>query len=160
MDDFERTSNSAADTGTAAHLAVKLWHEKHGEDAALQQMQDRISEFPQADIKEATKFATAYFRDPRNSPEVCVGVEVQVTYSLPPHPLDKTGKRVYISGTADQIRLTNAGYEIWDYKTGDKETGWVMLHEFAPQLAGYAHVPWSRPCWWYHPCSRISLSGE
>ena len=136
----ERTSGPAADTGTAAHFAISSYHKGMIPDAAIAAMRSSVSAFPLADLDEAEEFARRYFRDPRNSqeavdPEKC---EVQIAFRLPPHPTDPTGKEIFFQGTSDQVRTASNGIaEVWDYKTG-KDEGSVLVAEHLFQLAGYS----------------------
>lgn len=134
----QRSSNAAADTGTAAHLGIAEYHRGKDTEAALATMRDRLGEFPLADAEQAEKYLRAYTRDPRNTRDAVTDVEVPVAFTLPPHPADPTGAQIYLTGTLDQVRPCGSSVlEVWDYKTG-QDDGWTMLHEFAVQLSGYS----------------------
>lgn len=135
----ERSSSPAADTGSMAHFAISLYHTGKGADDAVKEMKAAKSlHFPLADEDEAEKFFRSYARDPRNAPEAVENAELQIRFSLPPHPLDPTGEPIWFQGTTDQVRrASEETVEVWDYKTG-KDEGVVLLHEHLLQLAGYS----------------------
>lgn len=136
LDVIERTSGKAADTGSAAHFAIAAYHKGAGVDDSLKAMIEATPEFPLADFKEATKFVHHYTKDPRNRQDICVEAEFRVEFQIPCHPTDPTGEPIHLTGTCDQVRYADSGYEVWDYKTGG-DTGFEMLSHFVPQLAGY-----------------------
>lgn len=138
LEDIGSESGPAADTGTAAHLGVKLWHEGEDFERIREVVRSSTGEFPKADLDEAEKFIRNYTKDPRNYPDSCVAVEMKLDFTLPPHPYDPTGKPIYCSGTADQVRKSNVGFQVWDYKTGVAQ-GSDMLNWFMPQLAAYTY---------------------
>jgi RecB family exonuclease len=127
-------SGPAADTGTAVHFAVALWHREAQQDTrvALEVMRRSHDRFPLADLDEAAVHVTDYAGDPRNKAADIVFVEQKVTVTLPAPEGD-----VIICGTLDQVRRDKHGrWTVWDLKTG-KPDGWDMLHEHALQLAAY-----------------------
>lgn len=136
----DRTSGPAADTGTAAHYAIAEYHKGKTPDAAIASMRSSVSLFPLADLDESQSFVERYFRDPRNTQEAVEpnNCEVPISFRLPPHPNDPTGKEIFFQGTSDQVRYASNGIaEVWDYKTG-KDEGSVLVAEHLFQLAGYS----------------------
>ncbi len=130
-------SGKAADTGSAAHKAVKLWHD-NGQDysAALKGMGEAIAEYPLADLHEAELHFRPYTKDPRNVKADIVSTETKVKFQISPAWNDPTGEPIWVKGTLDQIRRENGRKYVWDLKTGNPE-GWDMLNDHALQLAGY-----------------------
>lgn len=137
MDDHPRSSSPAADTGSAAHHVVNLYHKGVRVDDAIADMRSSVSLFPLADLDEAEELFRLYTRDPRNTPEACIQTETQIEFTLDPHPCDETEEQIYFKGTTDQIRGTKDSLEVWDYKTGKGE-GLEILNEHMLQLAGYS----------------------
>lgn len=138
LEGYDNESGPAADTGTAAHLGIKLWHEGKALAALQEEVRSRAGEFPRADLDEAEKFIRYYTEDPRNYPEAAYALEMTLDFTLPPHPYDPTKKRIYCTGHLDQVRKDNQGYAVWDYKTG-RDPGDQMLNWHMPQLAAYAY---------------------
>lgn len=135
----ERRSSPAADTGTASHHAISLYHKGLTPDAAIADMRTVASEkFPKADLDEAEKFVRNYTTDPRNPQGPETITEQFLNFTIPPHHQDPTGKAIHVQGTTDQIReAANGMLEVWDYKTG-KDDGVTILHDHMLQLAGYS----------------------
>lgn len=138
QDESGENRSPASDTGTAAHYGINILHTMGvNADEAVREMKTAKSLlFPNANEEEAETFVRAYARDPRNANTCIQDCEKTIFFEIDPHPLDKTKQPIFIQGTIDQIRKTDAGYEVWDYKTG-KDEGIVILYEHFLQLAGY-----------------------
>lgn len=135
LDLVDRRDSATADTGSAVHAAIEAWHNRRkGVEDALEQMRKRLSDFPQADLRDAELSVRPYCLDPRNAPEAVQACEVKVDLLLPAHESDPTGETIRVIGTADQIRETG----LWDVKHSEKLRGFELLHEYAHQLAVYA----------------------
>lgn len=129
-------SGQAADTGSAVHRGVEVWHRTGEVEQAFVAMRDSLKDFPLADLDEARLHFEPYVEDPRNQVTL-VANELPVTFALAPHASDLTGQPIYVKGTLDQLRRGPDGrVYLWDLKTGRKE-GWDMIHEYALQLAAY-----------------------
>ena len=129
LEALPRSSNSAADTGTAMHLAASHWH-KHGkeEEAALAAMRQARDQFPMADLSEAERIFRAYAQDQTNQDAQIVACEALLQGEI---------GGVVFEGTVDQIRETSEGWEIWDIKTS-KFPGHRIRDEHTYQLCAYA----------------------
>jgi hypothetical protein len=138
LEGLESPSGPAADTGSAAHLGVKLWHDGKPLHEIREAVRRSTDLFPKADLDEAEKFVLNYSKDERNAPETVIASEMRLEFSLPPHPYDKTKLPIYCAGTCDQVRKDSSGYSVWDYKTGNPG-GLEMLNWFMPQLAAYTY---------------------
>lgn len=137
------TAGPSAHTGSLTHEGVAAFHKERGtlktrKDAAWQAIADTAKKFPLAEANEVRLFLTPYMDDPRNIEAKLLAVEMQVEFTLEPHPIDSTGELIYVQGTLDQIREVNGVPRIYDLKTG-KKTGWEMLHDYAIQIAAYTH---------------------
>lgn len=130
----------AAQTGSLVHAAVAEFHKEPDAakrvERALEALAASAPDFPRADPSEARLFLRHYVADPRNLYAECVAVELPVEVRLAPHPLDPTGRDIWIKGTLDQIRRENGVPRVWDVKTG-APSGSVMLGDHAIQLAAY-----------------------
>ena len=132
-------SSASADTGTAVHYGIELFHQRKEVQEATRMMENALPEsFPKADLEEAVKQFQAYAEDPRNQVEV-PWLEVKIKFILPPHRTDPTGLPIHITGKLDQIRRENGELYLWDVKTGAYESGGQMLNSYAVQLAAYAY---------------------
>jgi RecB family exonuclease len=133
----ERSSGPAADTGTAVHFAVRLWHREANKDArvAAEVMRRSLDRFPLADLDAASVMFSDYTNDRRNREAEVVLCEEQITFTLEAE--EGETEEIVIVGTLDQVRRDKHGrLTVWDLKTG-KPDGWDMLHEHALQLAAY-----------------------
>ncbi len=143
----ERDSGPAADTGTAVGLLVQLYHLGHSEEEAklITESSKEVGfeggyPFPQADMGEAVRAFTLYCEDPRNPRDIVItdSLELSVTTSLPPHPMDPTRSPVWVTGHIDQIRIADDGsLEVWDLKHSRKREDELLRH-YAPQQVLYA----------------------
>lgn len=131
-------SGKAADTGSAVHKAIEVWH-TNGQDArdALKSMEAAIADYPLADLHDAALHFRPYIADPRNIEAEIVVVEKKITFALSPAETDETGKMIYVTGTLDQIRREHGRCYLYDVKTGQKYDGWTMMHTHALQIAAY-----------------------
>lgn len=129
-------SGKAADTGSAVHRAVEVWHKEKDVAGALAAVRAHLSDFPQADLDEVRLHFTPYANDPRNAECDLVHNELPVKFRLPPHESDPTGSPIFVRGTLDQIRRERGQLFLWDVKTSQKD-GWTLAHEHALQLAAY-----------------------
>jgi hypothetical protein len=132
-------SGPAADTGNLAHSAIDHWHKNGQKDGeAIDYMRSRLKTFPKGKIDEAEKYVTPYFADPRNQEAEVVYCEYPVHFTIREAEGDPFGP-IYVRGTLDQIRRNKeeGWLELWDVKTGDKYSGWEMLHVYAAQQAAY-----------------------
>lgn len=139
MDDYG--SSTAAETGTACHRAIELWHTGRSLREALVQTSMESTEEPRPfagyDEDTTARLVTAYTDDPRNHPrEHVVAQELTVRLVLEPHPWDKTQAPIHISGRIDQIRGTGGLRRLWDIKTSTR-TGEQILNSAAMQQAAY-----------------------
>src|SRR5262245_51366055 len=99
-------SGAAADTGSALHRGVAVWHKTDKDTAAaIRALKESVAEYPLADLDDAAEHFQAYTEDPRNQTAKVVAVEEKVELTLSPAPHDPTGREIYIQGTLDQIRL-------------------------------------------------------
>ena len=128
----DRESSEAADTGSAAHMAVATWHRQGRDDDAAVAAMKQSDQFPKADLADAERFFRAYAADPRNREAEVVAVEREVRLEV------KAGKKapIVMQGTLDQLRLVDGVPYLWDVKTGSRG-GYEQLHDYAAQLAGY-----------------------
>lgn len=129
-------SGKAADTGSAVHRAIEVWHKEKDVAGALAAVRAHLSDFPLADLDEVRLHFTPYTQDPRNINCDLVHNELPVRFQLPPHDSDPTGSPIFVHGTLDQIRRERGQLFLWDVKTSLKD-GWVLAHEFSLQLAAY-----------------------
>lgn len=154
---------AAAQNGSLTHEGVAAFHIAHGtteerKKAAWDAIASAQAKFPLSELNEVRLFITPYMNDPRNihakfyqypltenEKELwktngrtdTYSIERQVDFTLPPHPLDSTGKLIYVQGTYDQVR--NEGEPVKnDLKTG-KKTGWEMIHDYAVQMSAYVY---------------------
>lgn len=148
-DDEEGQGGEAAQTGSMVHEGVAAFHRCKGKllerkAEAWEAMKLAASKFPLAQPEEARLFLTPYMDDPRNinatiarNKDGVEALELEVAFTLPPHPFDKTKKPIYVTGHIDQIRQEGSSKQsVDDLKTG-KKTGWEMIHDHAIQLAAY-----------------------
>jgi hypothetical protein len=131
-----------AQTGSLVHAAVAAYHnepeDRNKIEAAMAALSANAALFPLADRDDARIFTQHYAADPRNRHAVVVAVEREVSFTLPPHPLDPTGELIWFRGTLDQIRVENGRKKVWDLKTGRPE-GIAMQGDHALQVAAYTH---------------------
>ncbi len=130
-------SGRAADTGSAAHLAIATWHQNGGKLAdALDAMRAASAAFPLFDPKDAEMFVRPYTLDPRNRDAEIEAIEQKVTLRLEPKYIE--GSEIVVTGTLDQIRVNQqtGDREVWDIKSGDR-SGQYFQNHYALQLAGY-----------------------
>ena len=143
MLDFDTEDNGgpAAQTGSMVHAGIEAFHIEKDDAkrvaAAACIAASAAAEFPLADPNEAKLYITPYMLDPRNAAAEVVAIEMKVKLILQPHAKDPTGQPIVINGKLDQIRRENGTLSVWDYKTGDKLTGWQMLHSYSYQQAAY-----------------------
>src|SRR5688572_30748388 len=72
----EDTSGPAADTGSALHHAIALWHKQGTEvKEAIRQMREALPTFPLADLDDAERQFLHYCLDPRNRTAKIVACE-------------------------------------------------------------------------------------
>jgi hypothetical protein len=150
----------AAQSGNLTHEGVAAFHIFQGtleerKKAAWGAIARATGKFPLAEINEVRLFITPYMSDPRNIDAEFIrygdppegrtdnlSIERQLDFTLPPHPIDPTGRPIYMQGTYDQIRKNQRGkinsLKLADLKTG-KKTGWEMLHDYAIQQACYVY---------------------
>lgn len=132
----------AAQTGSAVHEGVAQFHRMTGDTLANRRkgawdaIAAAMNKFPLADETEVRLYITPYMNDPRNIDANLVAIEMQVDFTLDPHPLDSTGELIYVQGTLDQVRAHGGLNKVWDLKTG-KKTGWELIHDHAIQVAAY-----------------------
>lgn len=132
------SSGKAADTGSAAHKAVAVWHTNGRKyAAAVKAMKEALADYPLADLHEAELHFRPYTEDPRNQTAEVVAVEQKVSFTLDPAENDPTGELIHCTGTLDQLRSEGGRVFLWDVKTGMSE-GWEMSHDHALQVAAYA----------------------
>lgn len=136
LNEPEDVSGPAANTGSATHAAIAAWHHGKGADGAVEEMCERISEYPLADLADAARLFLAYTQDPRNYPEATVLCEQKVAFSLAPDPSDPTGAPICIVGRLDQVREVDGVLRMYDIKTSTRE-GIVLLAEHMFQAAAY-----------------------
>jgi hypothetical protein len=129
-------SGPAAHTGNLTHEAVDHWHKHKDYDAAVVHMNLCREKFPKGEISEAEKYFRPYAHDPRNADAEVVACELKVNFKIDAAEGDEGGP-IYVRGTLDQIRKEDGRLTLWDLKTGDKMTGWQMLHDYAAQQAAY-----------------------
>ncbi len=144
--DDDSEGGEAAQSGSLTHEGVAAFHKETTfqlkEKAAWDAIASMREKFPLADMNEVRLFITPYMADPRNLHaqfEQINGkpaIEVPVEFWLEPHELDKTGQRIFVQGTADQIRLLNGVPRVYDLKTG-KPDGIEMVAEALFQIAAY-----------------------
>lgn len=134
----DRPGSVSADTGTAVHRGVQLFHSGKEVREAFEQVKLEAPEkFCNADLDEAEKHFKGYAEDPRNQSAEVPFTEVKIKFRLPADPSDPTGKDICIEGTADQVRKVQGVFEIWDVKTGKMYAGHELLNVHAMQLAAY-----------------------
>lgn len=133
-------SSVAADTGSAVHKAIALWHRDAKGDAAvaLGAMKAFREEYPAADLRVAAQHFHGYIQDERNQGLETPLIEEKVTVRLPPSPQDPTGQDIVIIGHLDQVRVVSSGFMLVDYKTGGSLTGVQMVNAHMAQMAVYA----------------------
>lgn len=129
-------SGEAADTGSAMHKAIALLHKGNSVATSLVGMQERITEYPLADLQDAAAMFLQYSADPRNINADIVLVEEKVEFLIAPSPEDPTGAPIRVEGTLDQVRRENGKLRLWDPKSSKKEPV-SLLHAHMYQLAGY-----------------------
>lgn len=126
----------AADTGSATHAAVHMFHESKGDVlASIEHMHVRRSEYPLADLDDAARLFLAYTKDPRNHVPVALA-EKKVKFTIKPAPEDPTGEPIWITGRLDQVRLVDGVFKVNDLKTSTRD-GPVLLAESLYQMAAY-----------------------
>jgi hypothetical protein len=138
MRDDDAESGPAADTGSAVHFAVHLWHglAKGSASVAVAAMRKNVDAFPAADLTAAEEQFLYYTEDPRNQEAEVIHSEERIRVTIE----DPTGEEapVVIIGTMDQLRRNRYGQlELCDIKTGSVHDGMSMLHVHAFQLAAY-----------------------
>ena len=118
----------AAQTGSLTHEGVAEFHRATGpllkrRKAAFEAIKAHASRFPLAELNEVKLFLTPYTEDPRNidaefvlDPAGNPMIEVEVTFTLPPHPLDSTGEPIYVVGHVDQVRKIHNVAKVCDLK--------------------------------------------
>lgn len=138
LNEVESTGGPAADTGSLTHAAVEHWHREKDVGLSLAYMRERQAEFPKGDAKEAERYFTLYAADPRNQEAKIVHLEMPILFKIDNDPDDPYGP-IYIQGQLDQIRedRVTGEWSLWDLKTGDKYSGYEMLHVYAAQQAAY-----------------------
>lgn len=133
-DGMESAGGKAADTGTAAHLAVAKFHGGASVEEALAAMNGAARDFPLADLHDAEISFTHYAADPRNQTAKVVAAELKIRLVIEPKFIE--GPPIVIEGTADQVRDEGGTLRVWDLKTG-KTSAVEMLHGYALQVAAY-----------------------
>lgn len=137
--DDEDNAGPAAETGSLVHAAADEYHKNNAStEAGLAALAAAVPKFPRGDITRATKIFNAYAEDPKNRDAKVVQCEQKILLTLPPSPLDPTGKPVVIRGTLDQVREDDDGTKrVWDIKTGQTYYGTKALNHYAAQQAVY-----------------------
>lgn len=144
----DRSSNQAADNGTALGLAVELYHAGTDDfDAVMQQVRDAAEKgwegrdpFSLANLETVASWFRKYYDDPRNPVDAVIldSLELEVKIDVAPHATDPTQQPIRLVGHIDQIRRAADGVlEVWDVKTGVAE-GEEMVAEFGWQQGAYA----------------------
>lgn len=123
----------AADTGSAVHRAVELWHRgKSYDDALAEALAEAPVKYPKADPDETRLFFRPYTEDERNKNATIIESEKRITFEC---SADET--RVMFQGTFDQLRNEQGAYVLRDLKTGKRHDGYQMLSSHAYQLYAY-----------------------
>lgn len=146
---IEKQNWASADTGTAAGIAIEIWHREGeaGPEAmkkAVEQVEaakDRGFEdrggkpFARADFELISQVCERYSRDPRNKGVVLAEFTEQDFAFSHDCPI---GGLVFFTGHVDQIRIRpDGGWEIWDTKFS-KFTPEELITKHALQIAGYS----------------------
>ncbi len=124
-------SSKAADTGSAAHKLIEYHHKGYSvPDSIAATTLLSYTDFPQADLTQAAKWAGKYLEDPRNRGGTVIAdyLEIEVSATLGGDTL---------TGHVDQIRREHGQLYVWDVKTG-REEGSDMVRTYALQIAAYA----------------------
>lgn len=139
MREEDGDSNEAADTGSAVHFAVAMYHTHAKGDSALaaSAMRAALDRYPLADCDKAETQFHWYCKDSANACEM-FAVEKRVAFTIPAAPFDPTKEAIYVIGTLDQIRRVKGKLWLWDIKTGSPE-GPDMVHAACLQLCAYWH---------------------
>lgn len=164
LTELDDEGGPAAQSGSLTHEGVSAFHINQGtleerKKAAWDAIASAASKFPLAEINEVRLFIYPYMNDPRNinakffiynwtADEIKSGkvnhrddrfsIERMLTFTLPPHSIDPTGKPIHVQGTYDQIRNECGIPVLYDLKTG-KPLGWAMIHDYAVQQAAYVY---------------------
>lgn len=132
----EDKAGAAADTGSATHKAVAIWHRGGDHAAAVRGMGEARAEYPLADLQTAAALFLAYAADPRSaSPELAL-LEQQLSWTIPAAEDDPTGAPIAMLGTPDQVRRENGALRLWDLKTSSRMPAEV-LWDSTLQAAAY-----------------------
>ncbi len=146
--DEDDAGGEAAQNGSLTHVGVAAFHKHRGKlldrkAEAWEAIKNAAGMFPLAQTQEVRLFLTPYMDDPRNQERKIArnkdgveGIEIEVAFTLPPHPFDKTKEPIYVTGRIDQIWDEGGTQPVSDLKTG-KKTAWEMIHDHAIQLAAY-----------------------
>jgi len=148
-DIVERDNWASSETGTAAGIAIELWH-RRGE-AGPEAMKEIVAEveaqkergfedrgagksLARADFELISRALDRYSRDQRNKNVILVEhLEKEFSFQMD-CPI---GGPVFFTGHVDQIRLRpDGGLEVWDLKCS-KFTPEELIGLYALQLAGY-----------------------
>lgn len=137
--DGELGSSEAADTGNLAHVGIQAYHTLGGKLptvlAAIKSA--KAADYKEGDADRALAFVEKYIeRCKQEKRGKVIRTEWKVKISIPCHPLDPTGKDIWITGTVDQVRDLGDTYYVVDHKTG-YTPGASMLQIYAPQQAVY-----------------------
>lgn len=129
------SSGQAADTGSAVHKAIAMFHSRADVAAAIRAMAENLPEYPLADLGLAEQHFRLYARDERNQNCNVIMCEEKIEVSLPP-PKGHS-EAVKIVGHVDQVRGRGGVLTICDVKTGGAYEGDGMLIHYAAQLMAY-----------------------
>lgn len=147
----QRDGGSAAQTGSAAHKAIHVYHSKGKEvEKAVTAMKAARQEFPLADFAEAERLFRAYVNDPRNTAAQVVQAEFLLHGEIE--------KGIVLEGTADQLREEETRQTIWDVKTS-RFAGPLIRDQHTYQVAAYAYLAAKRFGAPVHPGGIIMLRG-
>lgn len=136
MDPGGDDGGPAADTGSAMHKAIAMLHKGSTVAESLVIMQERIAEYPLADLQDAAAMFLRYSVDPRNTNAEIVLIEEPVKFQIAPAPEDPTGEPIEVEGTLDQVRREHGKLRLWDPKSSKKDPMQLMFNHMY-QLAGY-----------------------
>lgn len=129
LDLHSREGGSAAQTGSAMHLAVSEFHKGKEVEKAIAAMNKAREQFPLADFAEAARLFRSYANDERNATAKVVHAEQLVQAEVEPG--------IFLEGTLDQVREVERGWEVWDVKTS-KFFGPLIRDQHTYQVAAYA----------------------
>lgn len=138
LEEPDDDSGKAADTGSAVHLAAKLLH--NGADVAdsLEGMQQGMSKYPLADLRDAATLFLAYASDTRNRGAKLLLNEEVINFEIAPAKDDPTQAPIRVTGTVDQVREDSYGrLKVYDIKTSKRPPDEIRLESMF-QIAAYA----------------------